>query len=82
MEFYLLQMRSVLRQADICEKTGGHVVELMTSLSAIAEENVAITHQTSDSMNELNDATISLAKTALELKHLSLEVNENLNYFQ
>lgn len=76
------EMKTVLRQADICEKTGGHVAELMTSLSAIAEENVAITHQTSDSMNELNDATISLAKTALELKHLSLEVNENLNYFQ
>lgn len=76
------EMKTVLQKADVCGKTGGHVVKLMTNLSTIAEENVAITHQTSDSMDELNDATVSLAKTALELKHLSLEVNENLNYFQ
>lgn len=76
------EMKTVLQQADVCGRTGGQVVKLMTNLSTIAEENVAITHQTSDSMDELNDATVSLAKTALELKHLSLEVNENLNYFQ
>lgn len=76
------EMKTVLQQADVCGRTGGQVVKLMTNLSTIAEENVAITHETSDSMDELNDATVSLAKTALELKHLSLEVNENLNYFQ
>ena len=32
-------------------------------------------------MNELNDATASLAATALELQKLSKSVEEDLNYF-
>lgn len=74
-------MRTVLEQADVCGRTGAHVVELMTGLSAIAEENAATTQQTNASMNELNDATASLARTALELKKLSESVKEDLNYF-
>ena len=53
----------------------------MTNLSAIAEENAATTEQTNTSMNELNDATASLARTAMELKQLSASVEESLNYF-
>ncbi len=53
----------------------------MTNLSAIAEENAATTEQTNTSMNELNDATASLARTAMELKKLSIAVTDNLNYF-
>lgn len=74
-------MKNVLRQADVCGNAGKKVVDLMTNLSAVAEENAASTQQTTASMNELNDATASLAKTAQELKKLSIVVNENLNYF-
>ena len=74
-------MQIVLEQADICGKAGAYVVDLMTNLSAIAEENAATTQQTTTSMNELNDATVSLAATALELKTLSKSVEEDLNYF-
>ena len=71
----------MLIQADVCGNAGKKVVDLMTNLSAVAEENAASTQQTTASMNELNDATTSLAKTAQELKQLSTVVNENLNYF-
>lgn len=74
-------MKTVLEQADVCGKAGEHVVSLMTNLSAIAEENAATTEQTNTSMNELNDATASLARTAMELKQLSASVEESLNYF-
>ncbi|MDE7323485.1 MAG: methyl-accepting chemotaxis protein [Lachnospiraceae bacterium] len=74
-------MMDVLQQADVCGKAGKKVVDLMTNLSAIAEENAASTQQTNASMNELNDATASLARTAMELKKLSIVVNDNLNYF-
>lgn len=74
-------MRDVLQQADVCGKAGKKVVDLMTNLSAIAEENAASTQQTNASMNELNNATASLARTAMELKKLSIVVNDNLNYF-
>ena len=74
-------MQDVLLQVDVCAKAGKKVVDLMTNLSAIAEENAASTQQTNASMNELNDATASLARTAMELKKLSIVVNDNLNYF-
>ncbi|MDE7297231.1 MAG: hypothetical protein K2N94_00195, partial [Lachnospiraceae bacterium] len=75
------EMRAVLRQADTCSQAGRHVGELMTNLSAIAEENAASTEQTNTSMNELNSATVSLAETAQELKKLSDVLNADLNYF-
>lgn len=75
------EMQGVLKQADTCSKAGEHVVDLMTNLSAIAEENAASTEQTNASMYELNDATISLAETAQELKKLSDALNDDLNYF-
>lgn len=74
-------MKTVQEQADVCGRSGEHVVSLMTNLSAIAEENAATTEQTNASMNDLNDATASLARTAEELKKLSVAVEENLNYF-
>lgn len=76
------EMKLVLQQADVCGKAGKQVVELMTDLSAIAEENAATTEATNASMTELNEATASLARTALELKRLSVAVNENLSYFE
>lgn len=74
-------MGVVQEQVDVCGRSGEHVVGLMTNLSAIAEENAATTEQTNTSMNELNDATASLARTAVELKQLSIAVQENLHYF-
>lgn len=65
----------------MCGNAGAQVVNLMTNLSAIAEENAATTEQTNTSMNEFNDATASLARTAMKLKKLSIAVADNLNYF-
>lgn len=75
------EMQDVLRQADDCRKLGTHVVDLMMNLSAIAEENAASTEQTNMSMNKLNDATVSLAQTAQELKHLSEVLHQDLSFF-
>lgn len=75
------EMKSVLAQADSCSQAGSRAVDLMTNLSAIAEENAASTEQTTTSMGELNDGTYSLAKTAEELKELSEKLTGDLNYF-
>lgn len=75
-------MKEVLGQADDCNKYGMQVVDLMTGLAAIAEENAASTEQTSQSMGELNEATAALAQTAKELMKLSNRVKEDLGYFE
>lgn len=75
------EMNGVLSQADDSSKAGEHAVDLITNLSAIAEENAASTEQTNASMAELDSGTSSLADTARELKRLSDSLNESLNYF-
>ena len=75
-------MKEVLAQADDCNRYGMHVVDLMTGLAAIAEENAASTEQTNESMRDLNSATADLAHTAEELMKLSYLVKEDLEYFE
>ena len=75
-------MKVVTQQADSSSKDGNHVVEIMRNLSNIAEKNALSSEQTSLSMSDLNDATISLAKTAQDLKKLSHTVMEDLAYFE
>lgn len=76
------EMQNVLQKAAICSKAGEQAVDLMTNLSAIAEENAAATEQTASSMYDLNEGTDSLAATAKELKELSNELNKDLNFFK
>ena len=74
-------MKTVMGQADVCTKSGEHVVDLMTNLSAVAEENAAATEQTKVSVQELNGVTTSLAVTAEELKKLSDVLKEDLGFY-
>lgn len=75
------EMQGVLQQTATCNKASEHIVDLMNSLSAIAEENAASTEQTATTMVDLNDATVSLADTAQELKRLSNTMEEDLSFF-
>ena len=75
-------MKSVIKEANDSSEYGNHVVKIMNNLSNIAEKNATSSEQTSASMGELNDATVSLAHTAQELKELSNTVKEELGFFE
>ncbi|SFC36320.1 methyl-accepting chemotaxis protein [Butyrivibrio sp. YAB3001] len=72
----------VLGQARSCDKAGEVVVDLMTNLSAISQENAASAETASTSMNQLNNETAMLADTSAELKRLAEELKENLEFFK
>ncbi len=72
----------VLDQAKACESSGEAVVDLMTNLSAISEENAASAETTSNSMAELNKETARLADTSAELKSLADTLKEDLEFFK
>ena len=75
------EVRTVLKQAKSSGEAGEQLVDLMTNLSAISEENAASAETTNQAMSDLNEATVSLANTAQELKRLSDELNEDLEFF-
>lgn len=74
-------MHEVMNQADRCSKSGQKVTDLISNLSAIAQENAAATEETNTSMSELNDATVSLAKMSQMLSELSDTIKDNLQYY-
>ena len=76
------EVKTVLEQAKSSGKAGEQLVDLMTNLSAISEENAASAETTNQAMSDLNEATVSLANTAQELKRLSDELNEDLEFFK
>ncbi len=75
-------VESVLVQAEACEKSGEAVVDLMTNLSAISQENAASAETTSTAMTQLNEETSKLAETSAELKNLADNLKEDLEFFR
>ena len=72
----------MLQQAEECEKSGETVVDLMTNLSAISQENAASAETTSTAMTKLNMETAKLAETSAELKSLADNLKEDLEFFR
>jgi methyl-accepting chemotaxis protein len=75
-------VEEVLGQAQSCDNSGEIVVDLMTNLSAISQENAASAETTSTSMAELNRETARLADTSAELKNLADTLKEDLEFFK
>ncbi len=72
----------VLVQAESSEASSQTVVDLMTNLSAISEENAASAETTSSAMAQLNTETERLADTSSELKKIADTLKEDLDFFQ
>jgi methyl-accepting chemotaxis protein len=67
--------------ASACDKARDTVVDVITNLSAISEENAASSQETTASMEELNATINMLAEAAGNLKQLSKELNEDMDFF-
>ena len=65
-----------------CEASKGVIIDAMSSLSAISEENAASTEETSAQMIELNTTVTVLADSANELNKVSENLNTNLKFFK
>ena len=81
-EFTKEAVETVLGQAESSEKAGETVVDLMTNLSAISQENAASAETTSTAMTKLNDETTRLAETSAELKELADTLKDDLQFFK
>ena len=68
-------------RTTVCEDSRKSVVDTVTNLSAISEENAASTQQTTASMQELNATINLLAEEAGDLTQLSEELDQEVNYF-
>ncbi|MBR1875866.1 MAG: methyl-accepting chemotaxis protein [Lachnospiraceae bacterium] len=65
-----------------CDASKVVIVDAMSSLSAISEQNAASTEETSASMQELNATINVLAESAQSLNEVAERLNEDLQFFK
>ncbi len=68
--------------ADTCETSKNNVVDTMSALSAISEENAASSEETGASMQELSATVTTLASSASSLKEVADELNNEMAFFK
>ena len=64
-----------------CDASKVIIIDAMSSLSAISEENAASTEETSASMQELNSTVSILAKSATNLHQIAEQLDNDLRFF-
>lgn len=69
-------------EAQDCDRSRNGVVDIISNLSAISEENAASTQQTTASMQELNATIALLAESARSLKGLAEGMNDACAFFK
>lgn len=65
-----------------CNDARSKVVDVISNLSAISEENAASTEETTASMQELNATINILAESATKLKDLSVDLQKEISFFK
>ena len=68
--------------AETCESSKNSVVDTMSALSAISEENAASSEETGASMQELSATVTTLAESAKGLKDIAEKLNHEMAFFK
>ena len=69
-------------QATECDSNRAVVVDVISSLSAVSQENAASTEETTASMEELNATINLLAQAAKDLKDIAESLEKDVAFFQ
>ncbi len=76
------EVQGISSYAQACDSSKAGVIDAMSGLSAVSEQNAASSEETSASMEELNATVITLADSAEELKSISEQLNKNISFFK
>ena len=75
-------VQQISQGAETCETSKNAVVDTMSALSAISEENAASSEETGASMQELSATVTTLAGSANGLKEIAEKLNEEMKFFK
>ena len=75
-------VQMISQGATTCETSKNAVVDTMSALSAISEENAASSEETGASMQELSATVTTLAGSASSLKDIADKLNEEMQFFK
>ncbi len=69
-------------QTEICDSARVSVIDIISNLSAISEENAASSEETTASMAELSSTIGALADSAEQLQRISSVLEEEMSFFK
>ena len=72
----------IKEQTNVCDDARVRVVDVISNLSAISQENAAATQETTASMQELNATINLLAASASNLTDLSSNLEQQIQFFK
>lgn len=72
----------IREKTEILDNSRGKVVDVISNLSAISEENAASTQETTASTEELNATVAELAKSAEVLKSMAASLEKEIRVFK
>ena len=72
----------IQQQTDVCDHARAKIMDGISNLSAISEENAASSQQTTASMQELNAMLNLLAESSKDLLDLSTELEQSMAFFR
>ncbi len=75
-------VQQISQGAERCDSSKNAVVDVMSALSAISEENAASSEETGASMQELSATVTTLAESASSLKEIAEKLNEEMEFFK
>ncbi len=75
-------VQEISAAADTCENSKNAVVDTMSSLSSISEENAASSEETGASTEELSATVTTLSESANSLKSIAEGLTEEMNFFK
>ena len=75
-------VNKVTRQTEQMDEARTNVIDIVQSLTAIAEENAAGTEETLASITLVNDVVKGISKQSAVLKAIAAEINKRLSVFQ
>ncbi len=75
-------VQTISAGADQCATSKDAVVDTMSALSAISQENAASSQETGASMQELSATVTTLAGSASNLKDVAERLNDELSFFK
>ena len=78
----LQQINGIRKQSEVLDGTRGQILQVVSSLSAISEENAAATEETTASTEELNLQMEKMTEKAVFLKNLAGHLESQIQVFQ
>lgn len=78
----LEKMRHIQEQSKVLDDARNQITNIITSLSAISEENAAASEETASSTAQLNERVKQITKQAAVLKELAVDLESRIGIFQ